>query len=100
MEEMIGKKSYIIGHAQVVFGGGIALVGTLRDDGSTLNIGLAELCNPEAVDLGMELDENVKTYGTQVDLVFPDLHSLQNFRNVLNELEQILKERTAKQKEE
>lgn len=93
------KKSYIVGQAQVVFGGGIAVnVGTVGGDESTLAIGLAELCNP-VEDAGVEIDDKAETYGIQVGLVFPDLHSLQHFRDVLNELELMLKERMTKKKE-
>lgn len=49
---------------------------------------------------GTEVDDNAETYGIQVGLVFPDLHSLQHFRDVLNELELMLKERTNKKKKE
>lgn len=94
------RKSYIVGQAQVVFGGGIAInVGTIGGDESTLAIGLAELCEP-VEDAGTEIDDDAETYGIQVGLVFPDLHSLQHFRDVLNELELMLRERTKKKKEE
>ena len=99
MNETKKRKSYIVGQAQVVFGGGIAInIGTVGGDESTLAIGLAEYCNP-AADAGME-PESDETYGIQVGLVFPDLHSLQHFRDVLNELELMLKERTAKKKDD
>ena len=100
MNEPKKRKSYIVGQAQVVFGGGIAInVGTVGGDPNTLAIGLAELKNP-APDAGCEVDDNAETYGIQVGLVFPDLHSLQHFRDVLNELELMLKERTNKKKKE
>ena len=93
------KRSYIVGQAQVVFGGGIAInVGTVGGEPNTLAIGLAELKNP-APDAGCEVDDNAETFGIQVGLIFPDLHSLEHFRGVLNELEMMLKERMVEKKE-
>jgi len=99
MEEQKRKmRSGIIGQAQVVFGGAIAInVGTVAGDETTLAVGLAELCEPK-MDAGEEVDDSAETYGIQVGLVFPDLHALQHFRGVLNELEAMLKERMDKQR--
>ena len=100
MEQEKKLRSGIVGQAQVVFGGAIAInVGTVGGDENTLAIGLAELCNPVA-DAGMEIGDRAETYGIQVGLVFPDLHALNHFRSVLEELEVMLKERMAKQKKE
>lgn len=93
------KRSYIVGQAEVVFGGGIAIsAGTIGGDPNTMAIGLAELKNP-VPDAGCEIDEDAETFGIQVGLIFPDLHSLEHFRGVLNELEVRLKERMSEKKE-
>ena len=93
-------RSGIVGQAQVVFGGAIVInVGTVGGDENTLTIGLAELCNPAAY-AGGEIDDRAETYGMQVELVFPDLHALNNFCSVFEDLEVMLEERMAKQKED
>ena len=89
-------KSGIIGQAQVIFGGAIAIsLGTVKNgDEETLAVGMAELTHPAAKS-GDEI-KNDETYnGVQVSLVFPDFEALNNFREILNELEFELKERIA-----
>lgn len=87
-------RSGIIGQAQVIFGGAIAIsLGTVKNgDEETLAVGMAELTHP-AAKAGDEI-KNDETYnGVQVSLVFPDFEALNNFREILNELEFELKER-------
>lgn len=89
-------KSGIIGQAQVIFGGAIAIsLGTVKNgDEEMLAVGMAELTHPAAKS-GDEI-KNDETYnGVQVSLVFPDFEALNNFREILNELEFELKERIA-----
>ena len=92
-------RSGIIGQAQVIFGGAIAIsLGTVKNGNEdTLAVGMAELTHP-AAKTGDEI-ENEETYnGIQVSLVFPDFEALNNFREILNQLEFELKERIAEQK--
>lgn len=85
-------KSRIIGQAQVFFGGAVRIdVGTVRDREESLAIGLSELKHP-AEKVGMEPPSD-ETFGIQVSLVFPDLPTLSNFREILNELEAEMKSR-------
>ena len=80
----------------MVFGGAIATrLGVVKNgDDELLTIGMAELKHPVAK--AGDLIENDETYnGIQVSLVFPDFDTLNNFRNILDELEAELKERIA-----
>ena len=91
-------KSGIIGQAQVIFGGAIGInLGTVKDAGKeVMAVGLAELKHPAAKAGGPINDE--ETYnGIQVSLVFPDFDALNNFRNMLDQLEVELKERIAQE---
>ena len=87
-------KSRIIGQAQVIFGGAIGLsLGTVKNgDEDTLAIGMAELTHP-AAKAGDEITNDETYNGIQVSLVFPDFEALNNFREILNQLEFELKER-------
>ena len=86
-------KSGIVGHAQVIFGGAIVMnLGTVNDAEEALAVGMAELKHPAAKSGDPIIDK--ETYnGVQVTLVFPDFEALNNFRNILDELEAELKER-------
>lgn len=87
-------KSGIVGQAQVIFGGAVKIdVGTVGSNPQAFAIGLSELKHP-APSAGME-PENDETFGIQVSLVFPDLPTLSNFRDILNEVETQLKEEDA-----
>ena len=89
-------KSGIVGQAQVIFGGAIGMnLGTVKNAGEeVLAVGMAELKHPAAKAGDPIIDE--ETYnGIQVSLVFPDFEALNNFREILNELEFELKERIA-----
>ena len=73
------KRSYIVGQAQVVFGGGIAInVGTVGGDPNTLAIGLAELKNP-APDAGCEVNDNAETFGRRMCEKLKELLPRQQF---------------------
>ncbi len=92
-----GLKSCIIGQAQVIFGGAIKFdVGTSVSNPQAFAIGLSELKHPTP-SAGME-PENDETFGIQVSLVFPDLPTLSNFRDMLNEVETVIKEEDAKRR--
>ena len=87
-------KSGIVGQAQVIFGGAIGMnLGTVKNYGEeVLAVGMAELKHPAAKAGDPIIDE--ETYnGVQVTLVFPDFEALNNFREILNELEFELKQR-------
>ena len=89
-------KSGIIGQAQVIFGGAVGIsLGTVKNaDDEVLAVGLAELKHPAAKAGDPIIDE--ETYnGVQVSLVFPDFKALNNFRDILNELEVELKAKIA-----
>lgn len=91
-EEKKKTKSRIIGRAQVVFGGGVCVSsGTVGDKKDMFAIGLSEFKHPAAK--AGELPPSDETWGVQVSLVFPDLETLNNFRDVLSELEVELKEK-------
>ena len=87
-------KSRIIGQAQVIFGGAVAIsLGTVKNgDEDTLAVGLAELTHPAAKS-GDEITNDETYNGIQVSLVFPDFKALNNFREILNQLEFELKQR-------
>lgn len=85
-------KSRIVGQAQVVFGGGVLVsLGTVGQHKDAFAIGLSELKYP-AKKAGEE-PPSADTWGVQVSLVFPDLDTLNNFRDILGELEAELKEK-------
>ena len=86
-------KSGIVGQAQVIFGGAIGMkLGTVKNAGDVLAVGMAELKHPAAKAGDPIIDE--ETYnGIQVSLVFPGFEALNNFRHILDELEAELKER-------
>lgn len=89
-------KSGIIGQAQVVFGGAILVdVGTIGgNDG--ISIGLSELKFPTEAGA---TPSSYETYcGVQVSLAFPDIETYKNFRNILDEVELMLKKRIKNQK--
>lgn len=91
-EEKKKTKSRIIGQAQVVFGGGVGVsLGTVGNKKDMFAIGLSEFKHPAAK--SGELPPSDETWGVQVSLVFPDLDTLNNFRDVLSELEAELKEK-------
>lgn len=84
-------KSRIVGQAQVIFGGGVKVdIGTVRGSSEAFVIGLSELKYP-AEKAGV-IPERDDSFGVQVSLVFPDLPTLSHFRNMLNELEAVIKE--------
>lgn len=88
MEEKM--KSRIVGQAQVVFGGGVCVsLGTVGEDKGAFAIGLSEFKHP--AEKAGEQPPSDETWGIQVSLVFPDLEVLNNFREMLNELEAELK---------
>lgn len=91
-------KSGIIGQAQVIFGGAIgASLGTVKNaDKEVIAVGLAELKHP-AAKAGVPINDEETYNGTQVMLVFPNFDALNNFRNILDELEVELKERIAQE---
>ena len=68
--------------------GGLMPFDTFKD---AFAIGLSELKYP-AKKAGEE-PPSVDTWGVQVSLVFPDLDTLNNFRDILGELEAELKEK-------
>lgn len=87
-------KSGILGQVQVVFGGAIRVeVGYYTQHPDAIIVGLGELVEP--CEQSGEEAKSTKTYmGSQVHLVFPDLHSLSFFRDkVLGGVEQELKEK-------
>lgn len=85
-------KSRIVGQAHVVFGGGVLVsLGTVGQRKDAFAIGLSELKYP-AKKAGEE-PPSADTWGVQVSLVFPDLETLNNFRDILGELETELKEK-------
>lgn len=85
-------KSRIVGQAQVIFGGGVCVsLGTVGKSKETFAIGLSEFKHP-AAKAGEEPPSD-ETWGVQVSLVFPDLATLNNFRDMLGELEAELKEK-------
>ena len=91
-------KSGIVGQAQVIFGGAIGMnLGTVKDAGEeVLAVGMAELKHPAAKAGDPIIDE--ETYnGEQVWLVFPNFDALNNFRNIIDQLEVELKERIAQE---
>ena len=91
-------KSGIIGQAQVIFGGAIGInLGTVKNaDKEVMAVGLAELKHPAAKAGDPIIDE--ETYnGIQVSLVFPNFDVLNNFRDILDQLEAELKERIAQE---
>ena len=93
MEEIKKPQSGIIGQATVIFGGAIKIdFGTSDSYPSTICVGLSELIEP--CEKSGQVPKETDTYmGTQVQLVFPDLHSLSYFRNnILDEAELALKE--------
>jgi hypothetical protein len=93
MKEIKKPQSGIIGQAVVVFGGAIKIDFCTNDSyPSTICVGLSELIEP--CEKSGQVPDTTDTYmGTQVQLVFPDLHSLSYFRNnILNEAEIALKE--------
>lgn len=91
-------KSGIIGQAQVIFGGAIAInIGTVKNAGKeVMAVGLAELKHP-AEKAGDPINDEETYNGIQVSLVFPNFDALNNFRNMLDQLEVELKERIAKE---
>lgn len=91
-------KSGIIGQAQVIFGGAIAInIGTVKNAGKeVMAVGLAELKHP-AAKAGDPINDEETYNGIQVSLVFPNFDALNNFRNMLDQLEVELKERIAKE---
>ena len=91
-------KSGIIGQAQVIFGGAIGVsLGTVKNaDKEVMAVGLAELKHP-AAKAGDPINDEETYNGTQVMLVFPNFDALNNFRNILDELEVELKERIAQE---
>jgi hypothetical protein len=93
MEGIKKPQSGIIGQSVVVFGGAIKVdFGTNDSYPSTICVGLSELIEP-CEKSGQVPKANDTYMGTQVQLVFPDLHSLSYFRNnILNEAELALKE--------
>ena len=83
-------RSRISGRAQVVFGGGVCVsFGTVGDGKDAFAIGLSEFKYP-AKRAGEEPSSD-ETWGVQVSLVFPDLATLDNFRDALCEVEAELK---------
>ena len=91
-EQKEKMKSRITGRAQVVFGGGVCVsLGTVGDRKDTFAIGLSEVKHPAA--MAGEEPPSDETWGVQVSLIFPDLDTLNNFRDMLSELEAELKEK-------
>lgn len=91
-EEKEKMRSRISGRAQVVFGGGVCVsLGTVGDRKDAFAIGLSEFKHP-ARTAGVQPPSD-ETWGVQVSLVFPDLDTLNNFRDMLSELEAELKEK-------
>ena len=81
-------KSGIVGQAQVIFGGAIGMsLGTVKYAGEeVLAVGMAELKHPAAKAGDPIIDE--ETYnGIQVSLVFPDFEALNNFRHILDKVD-------------
>lgn len=91
-------KSGIIGQAQVIFGGAIGInLGTVKNaDKEVMAVGLAELKHP-AAKAGYPINDEETYNGIQVSLVFPNFDALNNFRNILDQLEAELKERIAQE---
>ena len=91
-------KSGIIGQAQVIFGGAIGInLGTVKNaDKEVMAVGLAELKHP-AAKAGDPINDEETYNGIQVSLVFPNFDALNNFRNILDQLEAELKERIAQE---
>lgn len=89
-------KSGIVGQAEVIFGGAIAVkLGTVPSAGKeAMVVGLAELKHPAAKS-GDPINDQETYNGPQVMLVFPNFDSLNVFRNILDQLEVELKERIA-----
>ena len=99
---MIRKlKSGIVGQATVIFGGAIGMcIGTIKDaDDKVLAVGLAELKHPVAKS-GDPIIDDETCNGEQVILVFPDFDALNNFSNILCELEVELKKRIKERDEQ
>lgn len=87
-------RSGIVGQAQVIFGGAVKIdVGTVGSNPQAFAIGLSELKKPCA-HAGM-VPENDETFGIQVSLIFPDLPTLSNFRDILYEVETQIKKEDA-----
>lgn len=81
-----------IGQAQVVFGGAVqGKMGSVQGNEDAVAVGLSELKHscPQS---GIK-PENDETFGVQVILVFPDLPTLTNFRDILDEVETSIKSR-------
>lgn len=90
---MIRKlKSGIIGQATVIFGGAIGMsIETVKDaDDKILAVGLGELKHPVKKS-GDPIICDETCNEEQVILIFPDFDALDNFRNILCELEVELK---------
>lgn len=82
-------KSGIIGRAGVIFG-----------DAIDIKLGTSQNAESETMAIGMTELKHKKTKGNnpfQVVLVFPNLDALNNFRNILDQLEVELKERIAQE---
>ena len=94
-------KSGIIGQAYVIFGGAIGMsIGIVKDtDDKVIAVGMAELKHPVAKS-GDPIIDYETCNGEQVKLIFPDFDSLNNFRNILCELEAEMKERIKKRDEQ
>ena len=91
-------KSGIVGQAQVIFGGAIGMNrGTVKNAGEeVLAVGMAELKHP-AEKSGDHIIDGEIYNGIQVSLVFPNFDTLNNFRDILDQLEVELKERIAQE---
>ena len=91
-------KSGIIGQAQVIFGGAISInLGTVKNaDKEVMAVGLAELKHPAAKS-GDPINDEETYNGIQVSLVFPNFDALNNFRDILDQLEAELKDRIAQE---
>lgn len=91
------KNSGIKGQAQVIFGGAIKIeYGILNGDKNSICLGLSEFKYPPK-EVGV-YPENDETYcGVQVALAFPNLDVLCHFRDILNDVEEEMKERIKKQ---
>ena len=91
-------KSGIIGQAKVIFGGAISInLGTVKNaDKEVMAVGLAELKHPAAKS-GDPINDEETYNGIQVSLVCPNFDALNNFRDILDQLEAELKERIAQE---
>ena len=99
---MIRKlKSGIIGQATVIFGGAIgASIETVRGaNDKVIAVGLGELKHPVEKS-GDPIIDYETCNGEQVILIFPDFDALNNFRNILCELEVELKKRIKEREEQ